>query len=246
MDNFSQQSSGYARYRPDYPPELFAFILERVKGREHAWDCATGNGQTAKELARHFQQVFATDISERQLEHAERRDNIIYSIQPAEHTNFQDHFFDLITVSQALHWFDFDRFFAEVMRVGRPGSIIAAWVYSLLSVSPEIDRIIGDDFYRQTLGTTYWDKERRHVDEHYAQIPFPFERIPAPVFHMQFHWTLEDLLGYLRTWSAVQHYIRVNKHDPVDELEPRLKAAWKGESMVIHFPLHVLMGKLPT
>ena len=141
MDNFSKQSSGYARYRPDYPPELFAFILERVNGREHAWDCATGNGQTAKELARHFQQVFATDISERQLEHAERRENIIYSCQPAEQTDFQEHFFDLITVSQALHWLDFDRFFAALERNAFDG-ILTACVFAWEDRAEESSRFM--------------------------------------------------------------------------------------------------------
>src|SRR5689334_1149416 len=112
-DNFSKQASLYARYRPVYPPELFSFILNHIEKKDSAWDCATGNGQTAKELAKHFDKVHATDISQKQLDQAEQASNIFYSLQAAEQTNFSDNQFDLVTVSQALHWFDFDKFYTE-------------------------------------------------------------------------------------------------------------------------------------
>ena len=100
-DNFSTQADIYARYRPRYPQELFEFIFERTANRQNAWDCATGNGQSAKVLARYFEKVFATDISQKQIDNAAQAVNIHYSVQPAEETNFADNTFDLITVSQA-------------------------------------------------------------------------------------------------------------------------------------------------
>src|ERR1044071_3550840 len=105
-DNFSKQSIAYAKYRPTYPQELYDFILSKVEKRDAAWDCGTGNGQTAKELSKYFKKVFATDISEKQIQNAHAVENIFYSMQPAEQTNFSDNTFDLVTVSQALHWFD--------------------------------------------------------------------------------------------------------------------------------------------
>lgn len=66
-DNFSKQSAGYARYRPVYPQELYDFILNNVKSKQVAWDCGTGNGQAAKELAKVFDRVYATDISQNKL-----------------------------------------------------------------------------------------------------------------------------------------------------------------------------------
>jgi ubiquinone/menaquinone biosynthesis C-methylase UbiE len=179
-DIFSRQASLYAKYRPTYPSELFAFILEHISDRECAWDCGTGNGQTAKELARSFDKVYATDISQTQLDNAEQAANIFYSLQPAEQTNFGENQFDLVTVSQALHWFDLEEFYTEVRRVAKPGAYLAAWMYGALTISPEIDRL-KQDHYSNTLGP-YWDYERKHVDDNYAGILFPFQEIISPEF----------------------------------------------------------------
>lgn len=102
-DIFSKQANSYAKYRPLYPEELFDHILQFVTERNCVWDCATGNGQAAIALAPHFKQVIATDISEKQLSLAKRYENIQYQFAAAEHTNFPDNSFDLITVAQAYH-----------------------------------------------------------------------------------------------------------------------------------------------
>ena len=240
-DNFSGHAANYAKYRPAYPTELFDFILQQFSERNAAWDCATGNGQTAKELSGHFVQVFATDASQKQLDHAEQRDNIYYSVQPAEKTNFTDAQFDLVTVSQALHWFRFDDFYREVRRVTKPGGWLAVWMYGLLRVSPAIDELI-DEYHYSTL-EKYWDPERRYVDENYRTIPFPFNEIGCPAFYIRYTWTLDELEGYLTTWSALQKFISANQYNPVADLVKRIKPHWTGDSMDILFPLHIRMGR---
>ena len=123
-DNFSTQSEQYARFRPVYPAALYDFLLPLAPARTAAWDCATGNGQVAAVLADHFQQVFATDISARQLARAVLKPNLSYAVGAAEQTDFPDAAFDLVTVAQAAHWFDFQRFYPEVRRVLKPGGLL--------------------------------------------------------------------------------------------------------------------------
>jgi ubiquinone/menaquinone biosynthesis C-methylase UbiE len=241
-DNFSRQADVYAKYRPDYPKELFDFILSHINNNVAAWDCATGNGQTAKELAKYFEKVYATDISQKQLDNAAQASNIFYSLQPAEQTNFPDHQFDLVTVSQALHWLQFEKFYTEVNRVTKPGGYLAVWMYGGLSISPEIDRL-KKDHYSNTLGA-YWDMERQHVDDNYTSIPFPFEEIKCPSFKIQFHWTIEELRGYLNTWSALQKFIAANNYNPVDELVEQIRPYWTKERMEINFPVTLRMGQI--
>ncbi len=89
-DNFSHQSANYANYRPQYPKPIFDEIKKHLNGTENAWDCATGNGQVAKELSKFFDDIKATDISENQLKQAPKLSNISYSIQPAENVDFPD------------------------------------------------------------------------------------------------------------------------------------------------------------
>ncbi len=240
-DNFSQRASIYAQYRPDYLGELFEYILGFVKEKKLAWDCGTGNGQSAKVLSKYFQKVFATDISQKQIDHAHKEANIFYAIEPAEKTSLADKTVDLITVAQAIHWFDFENFYAEVNRVAKPGAVIAAWTYSLLHISPTIDPLINEYHYK-TL-ENYWDPERKYVNDGYAGIPFPFEKIPTPAFSIEVNWSLEELEGYLNTWSALQKFIAANSYSPVPELVNNIEQHWgNSEKRKMIFPVHLKLG----
>lgn len=128
-DFFSGHSKIYAAFRPTYPEELYQFIFKHLKHKTKAWDCATGNGQVAQYLSKHFDNVYATDMSQQQLDHAFPAPNIHYSVCKAEKTLFEDQQFDLITVGQALHWLELDSFYKEVKRTGKPGSLLAVWGY---------------------------------------------------------------------------------------------------------------------
>ena len=242
-DNFSAAADQYARYRPGYPNELFAYLQTITPGTENAWDCATGNGQAAQKLAAIFTQVYATDISQEQLNNAVQLPNISYSLQPAEKTNFPSRYFDLVMVAQAIHWFDFEKFYAEVRRTAKKDALLVVAGYGRISISPVVDRVI-EDFYHNIVGP-YWDKERRYIDENYQTIPFPFEPIETPVFSNQYEWTFEQLTGYLKTWSAVKHYQKDKNQDPLLLIEAPLKSAWdEPGKRTVQFPLLLRVGKI--
>jgi ubiquinone/menaquinone biosynthesis C-methylase UbiE len=223
-DNFSKQASDYAIYRPDYPNELFEFLLPLVKNKNCAWDCATGNGQVATVLADYFTNIKATDISAKQLENAIKKPNIEYSIQPAEKTNFPNQTFDLITVAQAAHWFRFDEFYKEVQRVANPGCILAIIGYGLCHTGDATDKPLQHLY--STVLQGYWDTERTYIDKEYTTLPFPFEEITAPEIEMKKNWTVDQFIGYLNTWSAVQHYIKKNGTNPVLRVENEIRKTW--------------------
>src|SRR4030095_11116914 len=138
-DNFATQSDQYVKFRPTYPDELYQFLLPLVKTKDAAWDCGTGNGQVAQELSKHFKKVYATDISEKQIKNAIQRENIFYKVESAERTSFPDKSFDLITVAQAIHWFDFGAFYKEVERTIKPNGVLAVIGYGLLSIDEDTD-----------------------------------------------------------------------------------------------------------
>ena len=242
-DNFSVSPEQYARYRPDYPQAIFDFIYPLLNEKIAAWDCGTGNGQVAQELSKDFTFVEATDISQKQLNHAFQAENIRYSTQPAEKTNFADNTFDLITVAQAVHWFDVDKFNMEVKRLGKPNSIIALIGYELNNISPEIDRIIRH-FYSNIIGE-YWDNERSHIQNRYQQISFPFRELETPEINNIKLWKFEHLMGYLNTWSAVHHFIDKNNYNPITEIEDELRLAWGGtEVRRVIFPIIFRVGRI--
>jgi SAM-dependent methyltransferase len=241
-DNFSAGADKYAVFRPTYPPALFDHLLSLVPGRERAWDCGTGNGQVAAVLAETFAQVFATDISATQLQSATPNERIEYSVQPAEKTHFPDAAFDLITVAQAIHWFDFDAFYHEVNRTIRPGGLLAVIGYDLVRFGPAIDPVL-DAFYRDVVGP-FWDRERRYIDEHYLTIPFPYPHLPAPAFSIDVEWSCDHLIGYIGTWSAVKHYRKQQGHDPVELVATQLKKNWGADDVKKgSFPILLRLAK---
>ncbi len=241
-DRFSNHASQYATFRPSYPKALYDFLLANINGRNVAWDVGCGNGQVAKDLAPHFEKVLATDISAKQIENAVHAPNIFYSVCPAGKSSFPSHTFDLITVGQALHWFNIPEFFSEAERVSKQGGLIAVWGYGLLKIGSSIDRHV-DEFYTHIIGP-YWDSERKLVDEQYQTIPFPFSELSAPKFQFSFSWSLEELHGYLTTWSSVQKYMRQHVANPVDDLIEKIRPVWGVGQRVVSFPLFLRVGKV--
>jgi SAM-dependent methyltransferase len=242
-DNFSVRSGSYARFRPNYPSALFDWLFSLVRQHENAWDCGTGNGQVAAVLAEKFRNVYGTDISESQLREAIQKKNIQYKVESAESTSFDGAFFDLITVAQAIHWFDFDAFYREVKRVLRPNGIFAVIGYNLPSIGREADPVL-KKFYHETTAP-YWDAERKYIDENYQTIPFPFNEIKPPEFSMDFQWDANHFISFVSTWSAVNHMIKAGQPDPIPSFRKQLLAVWPADEIrTVSFPLLLRAGKL--
>jgi len=242
-DHFSAQAIDYAKYRPGYPHALFDWLASLTPEHGVAWDAGTGNGQAAIMLAEHFRSVVATDPSVEQIGNAQRHERVRYQVQAAEHCDLSSGSVDLITVAQALHWFDFDPFYVQVKRVLKPHGLIAAWTYGLHAVTPEIDVVLRD-FYSRIVGP-YWPPERRYIDENYRTIPFPFAEISAPPMRLEMSWALHDLLGYLGTWSATQRYIKQRGSDPRELIYAPLRTAWGLQSdRCVSWPMHFRIGGL--
>ena len=203
---------------------LFAWLASVAPVRALAWDCAAGSGQASRDLAAHFlKQVIATDASAAQIAAAIPHPRVEYRVAPAEDSGLPEAAgSDPITVAQALHWFDLDRFYAEARRVLKPGGVLAVWTYGVLAVAGEAVDARVQTFYREAVGP-YWSPERRHVESGYRTLPFPFAELQAPDFNMEASWTLPELLGYFRSWSATSRYLAERGHDPVVALAADLR-----------------------
>lgn len=223
-DHFSGQAQRYAESRPHYSPQIFDFVASLPPRRALAWDCATGNGQAALGLVERFDRVIATDASWQQLSHAPAHPRIEYRQALAERSGLKDGSIDLVAASAAVHWFDFDRFYAEVERVLAPGGAIAVWTYDLMQVSPELDPLIRR--LAREIVAQYWPPERRWVDEEYRTLPFPFAEVEVPPLWIEERWDFSRFLGYLGTWSATVRYFQANGHDAADLIRRELEEAW--------------------
>ena len=241
-DHFSSQSVAYSRYRPEYPAALIRYVASLAPDRRFAIDCATGNGQAAVVLAEHFETVLAVDGSRNQLARAQAHGRVHYAASLAERLPLRDRSVSLIAAAQAAHWFDFDRFHAECRRVLVPGGVVALWTYEKFRVAPRVDAVI-DQFYSAVVGP-YWPPERRFVEQGYRTLPFPWREESAPPFALETDWDLQQVLGYLSTWSAVQRYKDQRGEDPLPALAPRLAAEWPdGGERRLRWPIHLRIGR---
>jgi len=246
QDYFSSQSRLYARYRPKYPPALFEFLSKDLHPGDLIWDCGAGSGQATRGFDQSFQ-VFATDRSFQQLEQTDFSANSLYVRALSEFSPIPSNTIALVTVAQALHWFDFESFYSEVDRVLTERGLIAVWTYSFLSASAQLGKPIDErirDFYGNVIGS-YWPTERKWVDAMYRTIPFPFDEIAVPELTIEISWGLEDLIGYINSWSAVAEYKRNLDIDPVPQLEKELGDVWgnKDEVRSMSWPIGLRAGK---
>lgn len=242
-DHFSGHATAYARYRPDYPAELFAYLASLTPRREVALDCATGSGQAAVGLADHFSLVVASDGSVSQLQSAQQHPHVAYVGNLAEQPALRDASVDLVVAAQAAHWFDHERFYPEAKRVLNKGGAVALWTYGLANVEPQVDAIV-HQFYSDIVGS-YWPPERRWVESAYRDLPFPLQEVSAPAFQLHLQWDLDSLIGYIGTWSAVQRYQRATGEDPLPALRAEIAPFWPSpvEAKAVTWPLHLRVGR---
>ncbi len=242
-DHFSGHAGSYAAHRPSYPKSLFAFLASSCVDHELAWDCATGNGQAARSLTPFFDRVIATDASEQQIASAEQHPNIEFRMALAETSGLDANSIDLITVAQALHWFDIDAFFADACRILKPGGVLAVWSYERCLVNLQCNEVIERVFAEVE---EYWPPERDIVDGHYSSITMPLPEIQIDPFEMQLDWTAAEMLAYMRTWSASRCYMQVNHSDPVALYEQELQQKWGAGKRDLRWPLTIKVSRKPA
>ncbi|MDR2249737.1 class I SAM-dependent methyltransferase [Acinetobacter sp.] len=243
-DHFSNNSDRYAAYRPSYPIDLVDELAHFCPAQQRVLDCGCGTGQLSVLLAERFDEVIATDASATQIEKAKMREGVIYRTALAEESGLADGTVDLITVAQAAHWLDLDKFYQEVNRVARPNAIIALITYGVLHVEGAVDTLI-QQFYYKTIGQ-YWPEERKHVEDGYRNLPFPFLAVKIPSVNMEAFWSLDELMGYFNTWSAVKEAQKILGHNPVEQFREELLPEWGNPETKkkITWPLSIRAGRV--
>jgi ubiquinone/menaquinone biosynthesis C-methylase UbiE len=246
-DHFSAVANRYADFRPHYPAALFDYLATLAPRHSLVWDCAAGNGQATLDLAVRFDRVVATDASPEQIASATPHPKVEYRTATAERSGLPDESVALITVAQALHWFDREKFYAEAARVLVRDGVLAAWVYGINQVEGAGIHALVQNFYSNIVGP-YWPPERTLVEDGYRTIPFPFVEIATPAFRMEARWTLDALLGYFSTWSATNRFIKATGRNPLEPLGAELARVWgeRDTTRLVTWPLSLRAGRKPA
>ncbi|KAI1318651.1 hypothetical protein EDD11_006152 [Mortierella claussenii] len=227
MATFSSKtfnSALYQSFRPGYNSNFFKMVYN-YHARNHgqfdvAVDVGTGTGQVASVLAEKFKHVHGVDASATMLASAIQKPNITYHTSKGEDLSvIASSSVDVLTVAQALHWFDHPKFFSEVKRVLKPHGTFAAVGYSfaLLEKYPRAsERIhrLGDE--PDQLGTC-WDWGRLILDNLYKSIDVPMQNVERHYFPninikeqlpavMSEQMTMKHFRSYIKTWSSYKNY----------------------------------------
>lgn len=241
---FEQGGRTYARFRPEYPPQLADFLASVVPNNHLAVDVGCGNGQLTQLLAPHFKAVVGLDPSAEQIANSVPNESIIYKCAPAEQLPLTNNCASLITAAQAAHWFDLPTFYREVRRICAPGGVLALISYGVLHLEPALnDRF--QKFYWEAIGP-FWPPERKLVDTGYASIDFPFQEMLAPSLEIRLEWHLSEFLGYLLTWSAVRCAKEAGCEEVLLHFANEISDAW-GDGNTrrsIAWPINMRIGKL--
>jgi len=243
---FDYGAERYRQYRPTYPAGFFRAFANRCTNHRQVWDCGCGNGQASVALAKQFERVIGTDASAAQIGQALPHPRVSYRVASASHSGLEPASVDAVLVAQAIHWFAGNSFNAEVQRVARPGAVMAWIGYGPLQIEHQPLQQLVANFYGTTL-KSWWAPERRWVDRGFAGLPFPGEEWPFPSNHwLQRHWTLEDLLGYLSTWSAVTTAADQGQQ-LLHPLAQDLAASWPGQGndrLLVRWPFIGRWGQI--
>lgn len=241
---FEEGGQGYAKFRPDYPPELAGYLAGLCGRRRLAIDVGCGTGQLTTLLAPHFDEVIGLDPSADQVANARAADRVRYLVSPAERLPLPDGGVDLVAVAQAAHWFDLPAFYAEARRVAAPDAVLALVSYGVARLEPELDERF-QRFYWKEIGP-FWPPERSLVDGGYADLDFPFEELAPAQLEIRKAWSLPQFLGYVATWSAVRRARAAGREQIVQRFVQDLAGLW-GEARdrrPVTWPINMRVGRV--
>ncbi|KAK9735524.1 hypothetical protein RND81_04G210300 [Saponaria officinalis] len=254
---FDKQADLYVEARPDYPNEWYSWFADRTPNHSLAWDVGTGNGQAAVAVAEYYDQVIATDISEAQIKRAIHHPRVKYLHNPSTFSNNElttllgpENSFDLITVAQAVHWFDLEIFYKTANRfLKKPGGILAVWCYNDVVVSPTFDPIM-TRFHKTTL--PYWNPKIQYVFDGYKTLSFPYEDVglgkEGEPMELEIPKTVSfsGFIGMLRSWSAVVKAKESGVDLVNDDVVKDMAVAWGGCEVVreVVYKAHMLVGRV--
>lgn len=282
------QADAYAMYRPRYSTKVYDYILERLRGaspdgasprKELALDVCCGSGQVTVPLAAWFDSVLGVDQSLEQLRNAKAADlgasagRIEYVAVSAYelHKVAAPGSVDLITIAQAAHWLDLDKFFAASAEVLRPGGVLAVMGYARAELDDPKAQQAFDHFYFNVLGADrkpgepgcLWEVDRSLVDTGFAVLENSgsglgpaFLRVGDPPARGGFErcWFRDpvrqrvgDFVAYLRTLSAYCTLLELHGstpgfQDPLENLPLEMGMPDLSQEIGVTFPYYLVLA----
>lgn len=242
-NHFEQGGAVYAQSRPTYPESLAIELASLCPSKTHAVDVGCGTGQLSVLLASQFEKVTALDPSASQIASAEQHEGVEYSVQGAEDTGVKDTSADLVVAAQAAHWFDLDKFYAEVERIIKPNGILALISYGVPILEGEIGKRF-DQFYWKDI-YHFWPQGRKHVERGYQDLSFPYEEFTLKPLAIERLWNRDQFLLYIDTWSAKRKAEDAQDLTLFDAYTQELASTWPdGQTHKVCWPIVARIARI--
>jgi len=207
-DRFLGRTRDYSDYRPEYPKELFHYLVDELglKASDAVADIGSGTGKFTRHLVEIVNVVYGVEPNDEMRMEAEKRlgthSHFKSVAGKAEATGLPPRSIDVVTVAQAFHWFDSDTAKTEFQRILKPkGTVILIWY----------DRTVSTPFEKAyEVLVTNFGMDYGKVNLHgYLRSRSP-ESFFAPTLARTFelavtHWLdLHGMLGRLRSSSFLR------------------------------------------
>ena len=218
-DPYAGTAEAYARYRVPYPAELLDDLRQRasVTSQGRLLDLACGPGRVALPLAPYFSEVWAVDQEPEMVKVGSARarhqglSNIRWMVGRAEELDALPDSFELITIGEAFHRLD-QRLIAErAMKWLAPRCCLAALgCFSLMQgrepwhdILRAVVRRWRGDGTTSTASARSSSRPRGSDHDRKVLTMFGFEDMGAYDFPHPYVWTLDSILGCLRSTSRL-------------------------------------------
>ena len=94
----------------------------------------------------------------------------------------------------------------------------------------------------------FWSSCSQLLWDGYRNVGMPLPALDAPRYQITMQWNLEQLLGYLNTWSATKLCVQSLGGHVLNDARQRLARGWGDASTVqrVVMPLHFIAGRKPV
>lgn len=204
INKFSNKAIKYSSYRPRYPEELISYLIKTTNLQDDSVvvDIGCGTGILTKQLLEHNIKTIGVEPNIEMYNQA-KKDLRGYDCQlvnsSAENTKLDDNIANLITVAQALHWFDLNKFICEYKRILKEDGQVA-----ILYNNMDKDDIVVEKFLNvhRTLCPQYRGFSKginNHVDI-YTEM-FGDNGFITKIFENNQLLSYEEYIGYVESLS---------------------------------------------
>lgn len=244
--DFGRTSEDYAKYRDIYPKSMYDKLISFGIGKkgQSILDLGSGTAVLPINLYHTGANFTATDISENQIRYGKEiakirnYDRIDFKVCCAEHTDFPDNTFDVVTAVQCFQYFDAEKAATEIKRILKPDGLFCKIFMDWL---PHKDKLIKE---MEALVLKYnpdWNgcgfKTYRYTYPEWAEDRFSIDTIHS--YDTELEFSKEAWIGRIKTCRGVGASLSKQKTAEFEAEYRRLLQKYPNDTLQLKHSIHI-------